>query len=290
VAAITGADFARQWDTPVLDDGIDDHDVRDDRSSSNANEGRTPKPRTAAWNLIALFVLDNVDDLADKPAAQRELCAALDQITATVGRAIITSRRNPARDVQLSPALASRLCAGLVVSLAKLGKPGRAAVVAEIALARGLSLSVESIERIAASSASTVPELAGLIVQLDMTARAEQHAVDEAFVRGHVVASEVAPLTVAAIAQQTAKHFGAKLAELRGPARRKEVVAARCVAIYLARELTGESLQSIGRYFGNRDHATIAYNIEKVAAELAASEPNTAQAIARIREAVQANT
>lgn len=278
IVATTGADFARAWDRPYNDDP---EDFGGDSAAS-----RTREPRRAAWNTIALFVLDNVDDLAGKPAAQRELCAALDTLAASGGRAIVTARCNPTREPRFSQALVSRLAGGLVLPLGKPGKAARTAILAELALIRGLSLSSAAIERLAECDSQSVPELAGLILRLDMEARSEGVALDDRFVAERVAANRQTGATLRTITQHVAEHFGVKPSELRSPVRRKEIVAARCVAIYLARELTNESLEAIGRHFAGRDHATVAYNVRKVERELAAGVAETTLAVTRIKERI----
>ena len=52
-----------------------------------------------------------------------------------------------------------------------------------------------------------------------------------------------------------------------GPSRRKEIVKTRHIAIYLCRELTSNTLTSIGLFFGGRDHTTVMHacsQVEKV--------------------------
>jgi chromosomal replication initiator protein len=277
IVATTGADFARAWERPINDDaGSDDFD--------EDTRGTKSKQRRTAWNMVALFVLDNVDDLTGKPAAQRELCAALDLLTSCGGRAIITSRQNPSSDSRLSAALSSRLASGLTLPLAKLGKAGRAAVIAELLLARGLSLSQAAIDRLAAAGSGSVPEIAGIVVRLDMAARSEGRKLDDTFVFEQVPAPEDSAVSLRSITQHVTEHFGVKATELRSPARRKDIVTARSVAIYLARTLTNESLEKIGRHFSGRDHATVAYNVRKVERALATGDIEVSQAIAHIKE------
>jgi chromosomal replication initiator protein len=122
------------------------------------------------------------------------------------------------------------------------------------------------------------------LTRLDMTARAEGRTLDEAYIRQHVAAVHNNALNIRAITQRVAEHFGVKVAELRGPARRKEIVSARSVAIYLTRDMTDDSLQTIGRYFAGRDHTTVTYNVRKVAGELATGDVQTSDVVARIRQ------
>ena len=53
--------------------------------------------------------------------------------------------------------------------------------------------------------------------------------------------------------------------DLVGTSRHRHVVQARGLAMYLARQLTPESLLSIGAAFGGRDHTTVLHGIRVVA-------------------------
>ncbi len=66
------------------------------------------------------------------------------------------------------------------------------------------------------------------------------------------------------ISATVAKYFDQKLEDLRGPARRRELVQARSIAMYLARLLTGKSLGQVGKHFGNRDHTTVLHAYRRI--------------------------
>jgi chromosomal replication initiator protein len=58
--------------------------------------------------------------------------------------------------------------------------------------------------------------------------------------------------------------------KLREKNRRKEVVLARQIAMYLSKQLTKSSLKTIGLHFGGRDHSTVIHaqtNIEQMIAQ-----------------------
>ena len=48
---------------------------------------------------------------------------------------------------------------------------------------------------------------------------------------------------------------------LRGKSRKKEIVYARQLAMYLSKQMTRYSLKSIGLHFGGRDHTTVIHAI-----------------------------
>jgi len=70
------------------------------------------------------------------------------------------------------------------------------------------------------------------------------------------------------IAQKTARLWGIRMGELRGPRRFQAAVTARQIAMYVSRSYFGYSLEQIGRYFGGRDHTTVAHACCRIAESL----------------------
>ena len=57
-------------------------------------------------------------------------------------------------------------------------------------------------------------------------------------------------------------YFNVSPADIRGTKRNANVASARRVAIYILREVTGMSMEEIGREFSGRDHSTIVYSLK----------------------------
>jgi chromosomal replication initiator protein len=75
--------------------------------------------------------------------------------------------------------------------------------------------------------------------------------------------------TVEGIARRVGGAFRVDLRLLRSERRGRSVVFPRQVGMYLARQLTGLSLDQIGAYFGGRDHSTVLHACKKVEKALA---------------------
>ncbi len=75
--------------------------------------------------------------------------------------------------------------------------------------------------------------------------------------------------TIAEIQSAVGEHFGLTTGELLSPARTARISWPRQVAMYLARELTGESLPAIGRHFGGRDHTTVLHACRRTTSRIA---------------------
>ncbi len=74
---------------------------------------------------------------------------------------------------------------------------------------------------------------------------------------------------------------------MKSPSRRQAVVAARGVAIYLARLLTQSSLEQIGRYFGGRDHTTVLHG-QRRTEKMMKRDPATRHAVSELRKTLVA--
>ena len=69
------------------------------------------------------------------------------------------------------------------------------------------------------------------------------------------------------MAKTTAEYFNVTLADFKSTSRNQKVSSSRHVAVYLAREITGKSFESIAEYF-NKKHTTMLYSYEKIRDEL----------------------
>jgi chromosomal replication initiator protein len=270
--------------------------------------------RKRNWNA-SLFVLEDLGQLAGKRAAQRELRLALDALDERNALVVLTAASLPHLLTGLAPDLRSRLSAGLIVPIALPGPAARTLILERLARLRGLALSKRAVQALAQGSPLTASGLAGLVVELEATARAADSAgrsklredssargpaaydisthdgaIDVDFVRRYLKCREPAePPRLQEIASLAARYFGLSLAQLKSPLRQQSLVAARGVAIYLARELTQESLDRIGEHFGGRDHTTVLHSYRRTE-KLLRQDPATRQAVSELKKQLLART
>ncbi len=214
------------------------------------------EPWRSECRSAALFVLDDLAPLAGKRSAQQELCRTLDALETTGALVVITSRCLPGQISGLSPALVSRLSAGLATPLALPGAAARRAIVESLITAWRLPMTLRAAHLFADGVGGSAPALATALAELVSTQAGGEIDVEaaQAFLRHN---SDYEPPTLRSIAVQTAKYFQLTLADLKSPLRRQALVTARGVAFVLARQLTDKSLEQIGDYFGGRDHTTV---------------------------------
>ncbi len=230
-----------------------------------------------------LLVLEDIEQLAGKRSTQQELCRVLDVLAAEHRQVIVTSRTLPHHRATLIPTLRSRLSAGLAVPLALPGKAARRQILERAAAASGIKMPRKVLHVLADGLSVPAPLLLKALKEVDASGPASASLTYLDQVRRYVASfGRGEPLTLRDIAMPTARYFGLTLAELKSPQRRQALVAARGVAIYLARQLTNLSLDQIGQYFGGRDHTTILHSYTRTE-RLAKRDASTRQAVAELR-------
>jgi chromosomal replication initiator protein len=266
----TGIDFARE-----LADALDANTVSRFREK---------------YRNAKLFVLEDLERLVGHRAALQELRHTLDALEVSGATAVITSRRMPAQIDGLGKSLRSRLNGGLVVTVSPPGVEARRMILEPLAKSRELSISPAALDLLAERLKLTAAELKGALVELEMTCARQRHSrafdIDHVrrFLSGQRRKSAGADLKILSAA--VAKYFGIKPVALAGASRRRQTVLARSVAIYLARQLTGLSLQAIGKQFGNRDHTTVLHSIRTMESRLT-SDAELRAAVRQLEEKLQ---
>jgi chromosomal replication initiator protein len=243
---------------------------------------------TAGWSAqqrdTSLFVLEEITQLSGKRAALNELLHTIDAVHRHQGQVVLTSRLSPDCLPSRPAALAARLVGGLVLQLSPPGPAVRLALVERFAEVRGVALPPAAARLLADGLAVTAPELFGAVTELSVQCAVDDDPITPEGVRAFLADRRGALRpTVRSIATLSAKYFNLKVTELTSSTRRRAVVQARNVAIFLARQLAGKSLEQLGDYFGGRDHTTILHGYRMIEAR-SRTDPTVRQALSELRK------
>ncbi|MEM9353676.1 MAG: helix-turn-helix domain-containing protein [Planctomycetota bacterium] len=218
-------------------------------------------------NRAEFFVLENLEELRERPYAQRVLRQLLDDDLQRGRTVVVTSKNPPGTLAGFDPGLLDRLSAGLIVRIQAPGLESRRVLLRLAATAMRVPLSEAELETLAAQPLRTVP---GLLQSLAaFTDARESGAAAPAGPDGSTPQSEQGGTSLKEIIAVTSRYFGVTQAALKGPSRRRSLVRARSVAAYLTRELTDDSYAEIGRGIGGRDHTTVMHAVRSIRKKLA---------------------
>jgi chromosomal replication initiator protein len=225
-----------------------------------------------------------IDDLQQLPANDRvsqELRYTLDAYEESGGTVVVASRRAPIMLANIAADVRSRLAAALMVQLAPPGPATRVRIIRRASESLGHPISEEAATRLARSSSGNANDLFGAVFEYGTVMSG----------RGNAPSPGAEPLlisrprhqaTIREILAVVARYYQLPQAQIKSSSRRRSVVAARAMAVYLARELAGATYDQIGRALGGRDHTTIMHNYRKIDRDRT-REPAVEEAIDELR-------
>jgi chromosomal replication initiator protein len=224
---------------------------------------------------VDVLLLDDVQFLADKVKTKEEFFHTFNTLYEGGRQLVLTSDRAPADHDEFEARLRERFASGLVADLQPPELDVRMAILRKRARVDALQqVSEETLVEIAAGVTASVRALEGALIRVVAYASLSRQDPTPDVAR-RVLATlypnlpRTATCTLEAIQEATANEFGISRAALLAQDRRPQVAFARQVAMYLARELTQETLPAIGRGFGGRNHSTVLHAHRKIAADLA---------------------
>jgi len=165
---------------------------------------------------------------------------------------------------------------------------GRTRPIAELGVGdeiMGTELPPEIVQFIAERVRSNIRRLEGAFIRVSsyfsLTRKPVTTAVVEELLRDILHEENRSSITIELIQKTVADHYDIRVSDLTGKRRPGNIAFPRQVAMYLARQLTDSSLNTIGEAFGGRDHGTVLHAVRQVRDRMSV-EPNVRQAVGYI--------
>lgn len=117
-----------------------------------------------------------------------------------------------------------------------------------------------------ASTANNVRVLEGALIRVIAFASLTQQNITLDLAQKVLIPQERVPenLTLERVAREVGKYYQLSLADLRSSSRRKDLVQARQVAMYLMKDLCDRSLNEIGVFLRKKNHSTVLHAFDKI--------------------------
>jgi chromosomal replication initiator protein len=124
------------------------------------------------------------------------------------------------------------------------------------------------LEFIASNITNNIRELEGALIRVcafaSLTGNPLTVELAEGVLGDILTNTQPRPITPALILEKTSEMFDFTIDEIRGQSRRRPLVTARQIGMYVMREMTDLSYPAIAREFGGRDHTTVIHAVEKI--------------------------
>ena len=216
-----------------------------------------------------VLLIDDVQFMERKESLQEEFFHTFNSLYAASKQIVLTSDRPPKSIATLEDRLRSRFLSGLITEVQPPELETRLAILQTKAEHERADVPDEVLEFIATHVKDNIRELEGALIRVTAYASLNRQPLNRELAE-HVLSDIVSAdqprrITPQVILDATSETFGFSVEELCGPNRRRPLVTARQVSMYVFRELTDFSYPAIGREFGGRDHSTVMHAVEKVA-------------------------
>jgi chromosomal replication initiator protein len=212
------------------------------------------------YKKMDVLIIDDIQFLIGREKTQ-DLFFQIFNMLHQSGKQIILSSDKPPKELKgLSERLVSRFQWGLTTDIQPPDLETRIAILRNKSASYGIELSHEIIEYIAFNITSNIRELEGCLIKLLANASLSEREIDFELVKKtvkEIATNRPANISIDQITKVVCEFFEVDENKVREKNRKKEVVQARQVAMYLAKKLTNSSLKTIGLHFGGRDHSTV---------------------------------
>lgn len=214
----------------------------------------------AFYQKMDVLIMDDIQDLMG-PSTQNAFFNIFNHLHQSGKQLIFTSDRAPADLENFEARLLSRLKWGLSVELQKPDYQTRLNMLKARAFREGVRLEDDVLEFLASRIKSNFRELEGALISLiaNATLAHKEITVELAeSITEKIVGEEQNDVTIDGVQRVVCDYFNITRDDLLSKTRKRQIVQARQIAMYMSRNLISNcSLSTIGAEIGGKDHATV---------------------------------
>ena len=215
-----------------------------------------------------VLLVDDIQFMEGKDGLQEEFFHTFNDLLQNGAQIVLSSDRSPDAMPTLENRLRSRFKSGLITDIQPPDLVTRLAILEKRAESAVVKIPREVMTFIAENVTDSIRELEGALIKVTAYANISGLSCSEDLAK-RVLADLIGktakvPVTVHSILEATAELFDFSLDQIIGGSRRRPLVEARQIAMYVTRNMTDLSYPEIGRNFGNRDHTTVIHAVRKI--------------------------
>lgn len=218
-----------------------------------------------------VLLIDDIQFMEHKEGLQEEFFHTFNHLYGASKQIVISSDRHAKALTTLEDRLRSRFLSGLITDVQPPDLETRIAILRKKSDGLRTRVPDDVLEFIAFHVTDNIRELEGALIRVSAFASLNDQLMTKATaeeILSDLVGGNDKPKTITPqdILKATAQTFGFTVEELCGTSRRRPLVTARQIGMYVFREVTDFSYPAIAREFGGRDHTTVIHAVDKITA------------------------
>ena len=213
-----------------------------------------------------LLLIDDIQFLSGKETTQEEFFHTFNELHTANKQIVLTADKLPSQIAGLEERLKSRFEHGLKSHIQAPELETKILIIEKKSELNGIVLTKEIINYIATNLDSSVREIEGVLIQINATATLVGKDINIELVQDILkeqIKQTKENIKLPDIISIVSNELNIKPSDLKSSKRTVNVVNARRIVIYLARELTHNSMPDIAKFLGMKDHSSVSKNISK---------------------------
>ena len=221
------------------------------------------------YQMIDVLIVDDVQFFSRAEKSQDALFAIFNHLhqNSKHHNLILTSDKSPKDLEGVQERLLSRFRWGLSADMQLPDYETRMDILEKKMKNDGLEMPKEVVKYIAYNIQSNVRELEGALISLLAQSSLNKREIDLELAKKvlrNFVKTSSKEITIETIQKMVCDYFNLPYERLLQKTRKREIVQARQITMYLAKQFTKNSLKTIGEHFGGRDHTTVIHSCQTV--------------------------
>ncbi|MCW1360817.1 chromosomal replication initiator protein DnaA [Campylobacter sp. US33a] len=214
-----------------------------------------------------VLLIDDVQFLGKTDKIQEEFFFTFNTIKEKFGQIIMTSDNPPNMLKGITERLKSRFANGIMADITPPQLDTKIAIIRKKCEFNGIDLDQEVINYIATSMGDNIREIEAMITNLHAYSRLIGQNINldiaKMMMKDHIKERKE-NISIEDIFSMVCKELNIKLSDIKSNKKTQNIVLARRVVIYLARELTTMSMPQLAKFFDMKDHTAISHNVKKI--------------------------
>lgn len=219
------------------------------------------------YQTIDVLLIDDIQEFSGKTGTQNTFFHIFNHLHQTGKQLVLTADRSPLEMVGIEQRLLTRFKWGLSAEIEKPDFELRKSILKSKIYRDGLEIPENVVDFIAENVVDNVRDLEGVLISLLAHSTLTNMPIDISLaerVISRIVNITPKVMSIEFIRDTVCDFFKLSVDAISTKSRKLEVVQARQIAMYLSKNLTKNSLSTIGNYIGQRDHATVLHACKKV--------------------------
>ncbi|EEF15461.1 chromosomal replication initiator protein DnaA [Campylobacter rectus RM3267] len=214
-----------------------------------------------------VLLIDDVQFLGKTDKIQEEFFHTFNELHAKNGQIVMTSDRQPKLLKGFEDRLRTRFEWGIIADITPPELDTKIAIIKKKCEFDKIYLGIEVINYIATNMGDNIREIESAIINLNAYARLMRQEITLEFAKNILrdqIKEKRENINLESIVEIVSKELNVKPSEMKSKSRSKNIVEARRIVIYLAKNLTPNSMPQIAQFFNMKDHSAVSHSIKKI--------------------------